>query len=107
MHKFPIPDRRKNDNDDGYHREIEVGSILVHFDDERPALIERWYDCDTELFFVTVFYSSIGIEDWLSMQHAEYLARNGIIRELGSDIRAIQWIDAAKQPMWSLNFLER
>jgi hypothetical protein len=106
MYKFPIPNRKKNFNGDEHHREINQGSILVFLDDGRPALIERWYDCDTELDLMTVLYSSMEIEDWSSSQHAEYLVRNGILKELRSDIAINKWLDAAKQSMWSLNFVK-
>lgn len=49
--------------------------------DGRPALVENWLDCDTELFCRTVRYSSLDIEGWDEQRHFEFLMESGLQKD--------------------------
>ena len=69
--KYPRPDRKPKLGCKGvdYFKDIGTGRAETVFDDGRPIVIEYWFDVDTQLDFVTAFYSTLDIEAWDSDRH--------------------------------------
>lgn len=107
MPKFAVPDRRKPEEKDEivYYKEVDVSSGVNVFSDERPVVIEGWYDSETDMFFKTAFYSRDGIEGWTENDHLNYLMENGQIQqELKYRLAILEFTDPSGNSLWSVTW---
>ena len=63
---------------DQFHKEIDVAQDTNIFEGGRPYLVEGWFDCDMEMFFMTYYYSTEDIQDWKEADHLKILKQHGL-----------------------------
>jgi hypothetical protein len=111
MPKYPKPDRtnhkeQQNAKSD-FYPEIDIAKGEVLLDDDRPAIVEDWFDIDTRAELRTIFYSTSGIEEWKTEDHLDYLLKNKIMKSKDDTIEPRKYIDPGKNEIWSIRWLLR
>ncbi len=44
-------------------------------------MFENWFDCDTQTFCRTVYYSAMNAEEWKDKQHFNFVRESGLIED--------------------------
>ncbi|MBP7735479.1 MAG: hypothetical protein KA369_05845 [Spirochaetes bacterium] len=108
---YPKPDRSdhypQKDAHRKYYPELDLSSSEKIFNDGRPYIVEDWVDKEMEIVCMTCFYSTIGIENWDSNQHKDYLNRHNLLsnqeeKYKNSDPGIKKIMDNSGNEMWSV-----
>lgn len=108
--KYPVPKRGppKPPPSDvmRYCREIELGQRMTTLADGRPALLERWFCCESRALCLTTFYSVIGAENFTDSDHIALLTRSGVINDERTKPVGLKRItDDANQALFSITLV--
>ncbi|MEC5129009.1 hypothetical protein VSU19_19770 [Verrucomicrobiales bacterium BCK34] len=105
--RFPVPNSQStpatSSDQAQYFREIDISKTRFVMHDGRPALVENWFDCDTEFYCRTVRYTAFEAEDWDGNQHYQFVKKSGLLEDQtyrGTSAGTSQTTDDAGLSWW-------